>query len=126
MGNDARLVKTVEILRELDYVIDLLASGYLVRAAANKLVSERGYSRKQANRYVSAALKRLQADQNLEPIESKRARVIASATKVLRDALTAKKTWVNEETGESKEYDVPDHKSALKALELLGKLEGFL
>jgi hypothetical protein len=81
-----------------------------------------GLSRHTAQRYVAVALGRLMSDQAMEPIESKRARLIAMAHAGVESALSAERHYENKH-GEHKSYPQPDHRAAATYLDLLVRLE---
>lgn len=123
-GSRARGI--LEIVERLDRVERWLAAGMAPRhvaAEARKPPPKGlGLNRWSANRYVAAALKRLHEDVQTEPIESKRARMIATLNAQVQRGLDLKRTY--EQDGEIKVYDAPDLKAVNTALSLLIQVQG--
>lgn len=94
---------------------DMLIACNNPRQTAKALKARFGVSRRTADRYVSSALRLMVEDATAEPIESKRARMVARLEGVAKTALAA----TNSE-GEA----VPDLRSATAALALLATIEG--
>lgn len=103
-----------------------LAEGMLPRQAASRAMKPPpdglGLERRTANRYVGAAIARLQGDATLEPTESKRARIVAMLQAQIQRALSLKRTFVT--NGEAVTYDSPDLKAANQAIVALAEIEG--
>lgn len=112
-----------ESVRRIDLVSEWMASGRTPRQASTKARDEFGLSRRQADRYVAVALKRLQVDSTAEPPESKRARILAMAYDTVRQADARKRIVV---TGKDsyETVDDPDLRARTSSLELIAKLEG--
>ncbi len=89
--------------------LDLLAR-MPPRAASKSLASAYGLSRRQANRYISAALAEVCADTLAEPIESKVARAKLRAEKLYELALAKTRTapLERDEDGVTTYHEVPD------------------
>ena len=83
-----------------------------------------GMARRTANRYVAAALYRLQQDSAQEPLESKRARMVGFLHGQIQRALERRRTLVS--NGESFNVDEPDLKAANQAASLLAQIEGLI
>ena len=80
-----------------------------------------GLTRMTAGRYVAAAIERLQSDNMLEPIESKRARIVAMVHSQIEGALSHVRAF--EQDGKVITYACPDRKAAIAATKLLAELE---
>lgn len=106
----------------VDHATDLLSRGMNPRAAARELQQRYKFHRNVSYRYVGVALKRLTTDATLEPIESKRARHIATLERRMRRADENKRVF--EQNGETVEYDAPDFKAANAAQAMLIQLDG--
>lgn len=113
--------RLLEIVERLDRVERWLADGLTPRQASAKARETMALSRWTANRYVAAALKRLHDDGQTEPIESKRARMVATLNSITQRALANQRTY--EQDGEVKVYDAPDFKAALGAQALLAEIQ---
>ena len=94
---------------------DLLAACNNPRQTAKALKARFGVSRRTADRYVSSALKLMVQDAMAEPLESKRARMVARLEGVAKTALAAT---------DSEGVPTPDLRSATAALALLATIEG--
>jgi hypothetical protein len=114
------------VVERVEHCEHWLASGMSPRRAAKQaqepLPRGLGLSRWAANRYVGTALERLKQDDSLEPIESKRARIVAMLHAQIERALAQKRQWVHD--GQVQEYDAPDLKAANTAIGLLAEIEG--
>jgi hypothetical protein len=115
------------IVSRMERVEGWLASGMQPRRAAAEARKPQsdgglGLNRTSANRYVAAALARMHSDAAIEPIESKRARMIATLHRQVERALGHKRKF--ETNGKVVEYDAPDLKAANQALSLLAEIEG--
>ena len=116
------------VVQQLDVVEGWMASAVTPRQAVARAMRPApeglGMTRHNANRYVSAALARLQSDGAIEPIESKRARMIATLHAQVQRALSLKRTY--EQDGKVVSYDNPDLKAANSALSLLAQIDGLV
>jgi hypothetical protein len=111
-----------EQVRRVDAVTTWLATGLTPRQCSTKARDSFRVGRRHANRYVAWALKRLAKDNSDEPIESKRARVLAIAYGNVVKASKRKRVVVTKESVE--EFDDPDIGGSNGALALIAKLEG--
>lgn len=112
----------------VDLVTSWLAAGKTPRQASTMARDEFSLTRRQADKYVAVALKRLADDNAAEPLESKRARVLAMAYDTIRQADERQKV-VNlgrAADGEpmSEVIPDPDLRARTAALELIAKIEG--
>lgn len=118
---------TLAILSDLHRVVDMLAAGKTPRDAAMELAQTEGMSRRNAQRYVAAALAMLVRDQAAEPVEVKRARIIAMAQAGYERAMARERGFLVK-AGEGQQAVVrvpdPDTKGAAMFLALLAKIEG--
>lgn len=102
-------------------VMDWLAGGMQPRPCATQAMREWGLSRRQANRYVSGAIRVLQADDKAEPVESKAARLKAMLYDNIRQAKARTRTYVQD--GEPVTEPAPDLAAANQAVAMLAQLE---
>lgn len=120
----ARARPNITGYERMDAALDLLASGKVPREAARLLCKEHDMSLRTAQRYVAAALYRLTSDDNVEPIESKRARHKAMLRRRIERAENLKRTGVT--NGQTYEYDSPDLNAANAAHGMLMAVEGVI
>jgi hypothetical protein len=122
------LVRTPGVLARtedrLSQIGDWMAQGLPPRAAASRAQKELGLSRRQADAYVSTCLRRLAMDSAAEPVESKRARVVAMLHESIASAKAKRKQWYEESTGRWEERPDPDHKAVATLLGNLVTVEG--
>lgn len=123
----ARLSITDQLAR-IDKVTAWLASGMTPRQTSTKCKEEYGLRRYQADRYVAVALKRLQSDGADEPIESKRARLLAMHYETVRMAEARTRTVGagRDNIGNELKETIPDPdlRARTAALEAIERLEG--
>lgn len=122
----ARASGIVAVLDRLDTIESWIRDGVGPRRLAAKAQRPPpdglGLSRTTANRYVAATLLRLQRDGETEPIETKRARIVAMLEGQIQRALN--KTRIDRHNGESVEYACPDLAAANTAILALAEIEG--
>ncbi len=108
-GSRAHATGLVHVRAKQAEALDLLAR-MPPRAASKALAAKYGLSRRQANRYISAALAEQCADSLAEPPESKVARAKLRAEKLYELALAKTRTVMDEKTAEGvlKYHEVPD------------------
>lgn len=105
----------------------LIAEGVPPREVVQRLVDRHGIKRRQANRHVAAALLVLQADDEGEPIETKRARALARYEHLYRTAMERTRTvtyWVSKEEQAHEEVPDPDVATAGKMLGAIVMIQG--
>lgn len=116
-------------------IAEWMASGATPRKAAARARDELGLSRRQADSYVSAVLRRLAQDAAMEPVESKRARVVAMLTDSIEQAKAKRKQWFEDGNGDRCEAcgklagewisePDPDHKAVASLTASLVTVEG--
>ena len=122
----ARAFDIAAVVDRLTKVEEWLASGITPRHAVSRALKPPpvGFcqDRRTATRYVSAALARLQQDSTREPIESKRARLVAMLHAQIERALNQERTFC--QNGETVTYPCADLKAANQAISLLAQIEG--
>lgn len=122
----ARATGIAAVAERIEVVEGWLAEGMSPRRAARQAQQPPpaglGLQRVTANRYVAAALLRLQRDSTAEPLESKRARIVAMIHENIRAAKANVRTWVTE--GGEVSQPAPDYKAINGALALLAEIEG--
>lgn len=121
----ARLSITEQLAR-VDQVTTWIASGLTPRQCSTKCKEAYGLRRYQADRYVAVALKRLQADNAAEPIESTRARLLAMHYDTIRQADEMERiVTVGKNADGSPQTELvpqPDLRARTAALEAIAKL----
>lgn len=115
-----------EQLSRVDEVTAWIASGLTPRQCSTKFKEKYAIRRHQADRYVAVALKRLQADNAAEPIESTRARLLAMHYDTIRqaDEMERNVTVGKNSDGSplTKLVPQPDLRARTAALEAIAKL----
>lgn len=115
------------VLTRGDTIATWLASGLTPRQAMRRATKPPpvglGLPRSTAQRYVAYTLRALASDAMQEPLESKRARIIAAAHSALQ-AAAAKTRKVYDQGDVVAEEQDPDTRSMIAALDLIAKLEG--
>lgn len=111
-----------EQVRRVDLVTTWLATGHTPRQCSTKARDGFRVGRRHADRYVAYALKRLAKDNADEPLESKRARILAIAYGNVVKASKRKRVVATKESVE--EFDDPDVGGSNGALALIAKIEG--
>lgn len=115
-------LNSAQVLQVLAQITSWMADGHSPRNAQLKAMTELGMARTTAGRYVASAIAHLQADNQTEPIESKRARMVAHLEALEQRALENTMTWTT--NGEEVTTPKPDFKAAVSALALKAKIEG--
>ena len=105
----------------------LLANGVAPREVVRRIAERHGIKRQAANRYVAAALLVLQSDEDSEPMESKRARILARYERLYRAAMKKKRAityWVGCDEQAIDYVDDPDIKTAGQMLGAIAMIQG--
>ncbi len=93
------------------------------RQCSLKVMREFGVTRDVSDRYVATATALMRRDNDSEPIESKRARMIASLEHIADRAMKNTRTYTNKD-GETVDYASPDYRGAIAAKALIADIEG--
>jgi hypothetical protein len=116
----------LRVMVDLMWVWDRLAAGALPRRVCGELMQRSDCSRHTAQRYVAAALRVLQRDQANEPIESKRARILAMAQAGYEQAMSRERGFVVQTGANTQAIEKvpdPDAKGAAMHLAIIARIE---
>jgi hypothetical protein len=117
------LPRITDAFLRLQTMLGWLGEGLTPRQVADRAAKTFGIGRHTASQYAATAVAILQRDNKQEPLESKKARVVATTTNVLQMAMGQAHSYVTKD-GVRHIAAKPDLKAATAALQFLAELEG--